>query len=143
VKPARILAMLSVTILLCSSLGALTIFGNANRSAEGFSVKQYEDFHHVLHELQHDALPKKDFARIRSKSGELVKLGEAIVKLGVPQGTAAANVEEFKKELKRFSDALARFSADAKTGTDEQLTVSYSAVHDSFELLAEMLPRKP
>ena len=141
-KSARILPVLTVTVF-CSTHVVLTIFGNANRSAEGFGVKQYEDFHHLLHELQHDALPKKDFARIRSKSGELVKLGEAIVKLGVPQGTDAAKVEEFKKELKRFSDALARFSADAKAGTDEQLTVSYSAVHDSFELLAEMLPRKP
>jgi hypothetical protein len=106
-----------------------------------FSIKQYEDFHHLLHELQHEALPRKDFERIRSKAGELVKLGEAIVKLGVPQGTASANVEEFRKELKKFGEALVKFSADAKAATDEQLTVSYSAVHDSFETLAEMLPR--
>ena len=72
----------------------------------------------------------------------MIRLGDVIVKLGVPQGTAAANVEEFKKELKKFSEALARFGADANAGTDEQLTVSYSAVHDSFELLADMLPRK-
>ena len=141
-KPSRILSR-AVTALFSLSLMALTIFGSVNRSAEGFSVKEYEAFHHVLHELQHDALPKKDFARIRAKAGELVRLGGAIVKLGVPQGTAAANVEEFKKELKRFSEALVRFSADAKAGADEQLTVSYSAVHDSFELLADMLPRKP
>lgn len=137
-KLSRTFCLLVLTTLLCSA----AVFGNRIRSAEGFSVKEYEDFHHVLHELQHDALPKKDFARIRSKAGELVKLGEAIIQLGVPQGTAAANVDEFKRELQKFSEALAKFSANAKVGSDEQLTVSFSAVHDSFETLADMLPRK-
>jgi hypothetical protein len=141
VKLTRIFSALALTALFCSSLLALTINSTAN--AEGFSVKEYEDFHHVLHELQHEALPKKDYARIRSKAGELVKLGEAIVQLGVPAGTAAANVAEFQKELKKFSAALTSFSGDAKTGSDEQLTVSYSAVHESFETLADLLPRKP
>ena len=137
-KLSRTLALLTLITLLSSAM----VFGNVNGGAEGFSVKEYEDFHHLLHELQHDALPKKDFARIRSKSGELVRLGEAIVQLGVPQGTSTANVEEFKNELKTFSAALEKFTADAKAGTDEQLTVSYSAVHESFETLADMLPRK-
>lgn len=136
--------MLSVfaAVLLGSLFMGFAISVSANHGGEGFSVKEYEDFHQVLHELQHDALPKKDFTRIRSQAGTLVRLGEAIVRLGVPQGTGAASVEAFKKELKRFSEALVRFSADAKGGADEQLTVSFSAVHDSFETLADMLPRK-
>lgn len=141
-KSTRILSMLSITGLFCSLLFLLAVSGSTHRVSEGFSVKEYEDFHHVLHELQHDALPKKDFARIRSKAPALVKLGEAIVHLGVPQGTAAADVKAFEKTLKRFSAALVKFRTDASAGSDEQLKVSFNVVHNSFEMLAERLPRK-
>ena len=141
-KLFRILPVLAVTSLLCSSIAVFALAGGFQHSGEGFGVKEYDAFHKVLHELQHEALPKNDFPRIRSKAGELVILGQAIVQLGVPQGTTETKVEEFGKELQRFNDLLARFSADAKDGTDEQLKVSYSSVHDSFETLADMLPRK-
>lgn len=105
-----------------------------------FTVKEYDEFHKVLHPLEHEALPKNDFATIRAKSGELINLGQAITKLGVPRGTKQEHVEEFKKELKKFRSALSKFRAAAKSGTDQQLKTSYSAVHDSFEMLAAMLP---
>jgi hypothetical protein len=110
-------------------------------SKHGFSVKQYEDFHDVLHPLQHDALPNKNFNEIRAKSVLLNKRGRAIVRLGVPRGTSKENRAEFAKELTKFSKALTKYSADARRGTDTQLEASYSAVHDSFEMLAAMLPR--
>jgi hypothetical protein len=119
--------------------GASAQHGEGNK--HGLSVKQYEDFHDVLHPLEHEALPKGDFARIRSQAALLVKRGNAIVKLGVPAGVSAANREEFATSLTKFKDALAKFKADAKKGTDDQLKTSYSSVHDSFEMLAGMLPR--
>jgi hypothetical protein len=105
-----------------------------------FSVKEYDEFHKVLHPLEHEALPKNDFATIRARSGELITLGQAITKLGVPRGTKQEHVENFKKELKKFRSALSKFRTAAKSGTDQQLKTSYSAVHDSFEMLAAMLP---
>jgi hypothetical protein len=107
----------------------------------GLRVKQYESFHEVLHPLEHEALPKGDFARIRSQSALLRKRGSAIVKLGVPGGVAAENRKDFAAELNKFREALAAFKTDAKKGTDDQLKSSYSAVHDSFEMLAGMLPQ--
>ena len=129
-------------IVLSSSLSA-SVFGSAHlrQVPTEFSVKEYEDFHRVLHPLEHEALPKKDFARIRAAAPEFVALGEAIVKLGVPSGTKPADVAEFEKELKKFREALAKFAADAKSGRDSQLESSFSAVHDSFEMLAGLLPR--
>jgi hypothetical protein len=109
--------------------------------ASDFSVKEYDEFHEVLHPLEHEALPKNDFATIRARASELVTLGQAITKLGVPRGTKQEHFEEFKKELKKFRSALTRFRSAAKSGTDQQLKTSYSAVHDSFEMLAGMLPR--
>lgn len=108
----------------------------------GFSVKQYEAFHDVLHPLEHEALPNKDFRRIRAKSAQLVNRGNAIVRLGVPRGTTRAERPEFRAGLSKFSQALVKFRAHARRGTDDQLKVSYSAVHDSFEMLASMLPRR-
>ena len=107
----------------------------------GFGVKQYEDFHDVLHPLQHEALPRSDFRRIRATSAELTKYGKAIVRLGVPRGTSEENRPEFARELKKFSASLTKFRSDARRGTDDQLKASYEAVHDSFEMLAAMLPR--
>lgn len=108
----------------------------------GFSVKEYENFHDVLHPLQHEALPNNDFKTIRAKAPELVTLGDAIMKLGVPRTVEAKHTDDFKEWLGRFSAALSQFKRDAKDGTDEQLRESYSAVHDSFEMLAGMLPGK-
>ena len=108
----------------------------------GFSVKQYEEFHEVLHPLEHDALPKKDFQRIRKQSATLVKHGKEIVALGVPAGVAGEQEVEFKKELAKFNGALNKFRSDARRGSNSRLKTSYSAVHDSFEMLASMLPRK-
>lgn len=127
------------TFLLSASFSAL---GATHAAQHGFSFKEYEKFHDVLHPLEHDALPKKDYRRIRSQASLLVKRGNAIVKLGVPSGTRDDKKEEFAKELDSFRKALARFKTDAKTGTNDQLKTSYSAVHDSFEMLAGMLPRR-
>jgi len=114
----------------------------ANAAAQhGFSVKQYEAFHDVLHPLEHEALPKNDFRTIRVKSAQLVSRGNAIVRLGVPRGITKDQRAEFKAGMRKFSQALVKFRADARRGTDDQLRVSYSAVHDTFEMLAGMLPR--
>jgi hypothetical protein len=142
VKPFRVISLLTTTALLCSALMAGAICARAHHADENFSVKEYNEFHRVLHPLQHEALPRKDYQRIRSNAGELMKHGEAIVKLGVPSGTAETKVEEFRKELKKFGDALVKFSEHAKTGSDDQLEAAFSSVHDSFEMLAGMLPRK-
>lgn len=134
--------LLSTAFLFSATITkARTQHKGEHESKHGLSVKQYEDFHSVLHPLEHDALPKKDFRRIRSQSSLLVKRGKTLVKLGVPRGTSEEHKEEFAQGLVKFNQALAKFKSDARKGTDEQLTASYSAVHASFEMLAAMLPR--
>ena len=123
------------------SLLLLTLAVIVDGRPSDFGVKAYDDFHHVLHPLEHEALPKNDFATIRGRASELVKLGEGITKLGVPPGTKAENRDEFKKELKKFKDALAKFRKASKSGSNDELKTTFSAVHDSFEMLAGMLPR--
>lgn len=138
----RILALCVLTAFLLSTASLSAPNSAITAPQHEFSVNQYEKFHDVLHPLEHDALPKKDYRRIRSQANLLVKRGYAIVKLGVPSGTSEDRKEEFAKELNTFRKALAKFKADARTGTDYQLKASYSAVHDKFEMLAAMLPRQ-
>ena len=129
-------------ILFCLLLLSATIVSNRADAEEHFSVKEYNQFHDVLHPLEHEALPKKDFQRIRTNAAELVKRGKAIVQVGLPSGTPAQHHEEFRNELKKFAGALGDFGKHAQDGTDAQLEASFSAVHDSFEMLVGMLPRK-
>jgi hypothetical protein len=132
------LKLIGSTLLFTTLLATLVFVSKANADPQhGIVRKEYEQFHEVLHPLEHEALPQKDFGRIRSKANELVRLGKAIIKVGVARGSSPAH-KEFAKELKKFGKSLARFKADAKSGTDEQLRVSYSAVHDSFEILLSM-----
>lgn len=129
--------------LVVITLVAVVSMATAINAMDGhFSVKEYDDFHKVLHHLQHEALPKNDMATIRSHAKDLIKLGDTIVKVGVPKGTKAENTEKFKTELENFKTKLVKYGADAESGTDADLRTSYVAVHDSFETLAEMLPRK-
>ena len=124
-------------------LFAVALTGSVIATAQhGFSVKQYEQFHDVLHPLEHEALPKNDFRRIRAKSSWLVKHGREIVKYGVPEGMTDTQQDEFKKELDKFDNALTQFRAHARRGSNSQLKTSYNAVHESFEVLASMLPRR-
>lgn len=108
----------------------------------GFGVKEYDAFHDLLHPLEHEAVPKGDFARVRADAKELIKRGDAITKLGVPKGIKAEKIEEFKKHLNDFAAALVKFNSDAESGTDADLKTSFGAVHDLFEEMAHMLPRK-
>lgn len=141
-KRLRILLLCVFTTFLLSAVDLNALAATNTAAQHAFSYKEYEKFHEVLHPLEHDALPKKDFRRIRSQANLLVKRGNAIVKLGVPRGMSDDKKEEFSKELHSFRQALNRFKSDAKSGADSQLITSYSAVHDKFEMLASMLPRK-
>jgi hypothetical protein len=118
----------------------LLVFGEVNAAAQHeFGLKQYEQFHDALHPLQHEALPNNDFKSMRAGSRLLVKRGNAIVALGIPRSTPKNERKEFAAELSKFRTALRQFRAAALKGTDEQLKTSFSALHDSFEMLAGML----
>ncbi len=137
-KFTRTTSVFIITLLLSS----LFLAGHAHATRQhGFNVPQYEQFHDVLHPLEHEALPNKDFRRIRNKAPELIRRGKAIVAVGVPAGTNEQRKAEFASELKKFDKALSKLRTDARKGSNTKLRASYSAVHDSFEMLAAMLPR--
>ncbi len=98
-----------------------------------FCGTEYEEFHGVFHPLQHEALPAGDYARIRSRVKELVRLGKAIVKLGVPQNSFAP--VEMRAGIMRFRKSVEEFRRAAGANSDVALNGAFKAVHDSFEEL--------
>ncbi|HEX8174806.1 MAG TPA: hypothetical protein VF543_06780 [Pyrinomonadaceae bacterium] len=132
--------MMKRLVLSAIIISGLTLLLSPVALAEHFSVREYEEFHDVLHPLEHEALPKGDFKTIREQAAELARRGDAILKLGVPAGVKKEQTDEFKEGLKKFAGALNKFRRDAGAGTDAELRESYSAVHDSFEMLAALLP---
>ncbi|HKO59948.1 MAG TPA: hypothetical protein VJV03_02210, partial [Pyrinomonadaceae bacterium] len=125
---------LTVLLLLCAICGLAAAQHHSD-------PKAYEEFHDVLHPLEHEALPNKDYRRIRSQSGELVKRGKAIIKTGVPDALTGDKRSEFVLEMSTFNAALNQLKTVARRGSNSKLARSYSAVHDSFEKLMHMLPR--
>ena len=142
-KRSRLLVALTFAFFIStgSSLTSASGLQEDHGNKHGFGVRQYENFHEALHPLQHEALPNKNYKELRAKSALLSSRGRAIVRLGIPRGTSKENRAEFSRELARFTKTLTKYRADARRGSDAQLEASYSAVHDSFEMLAAMLPR--
>lgn len=106
----------------------------------GFGIKEFDAFHAVLHPLQHEAMPKKDYQAIRAKAGELKTLGDAIVKLGTPDSVSKA--KKYTQELKEFGEKLAKLQALSEKGTDKEVKKMFAEVHEEYEELAHMLLKK-
>lgn len=122
----------------------LSLFLTAASFAEAapeFKIKEFKEFHDVLHPLEHESMPKKDYEAIRNQTEKLVHLGHAIVQLGAPRGLSHVQVQEYEAELENFGRSLKKL-ASAKDGKDLDVKYAFSAVHDSFERLAAMLPRE-
>ena len=138
---AKVKSISVIAALITISLSIVGVAQESHEKKHGFSVRQYDAFHDVLHPLQHEALPNKDWRQIRTKSALLTNRGYAIVRVGVPRGVSDEKKSEFRTELRKFNLALGKFRSDARRGSNAQLETSFGAVHDAFEMLAGMLPR--
>lgn len=129
------------TLTLCL-LCALFIVNaiRAQENGHNFPAREFDRFHDILHPLQHEALPNNDFRTIRARAGDLYNAGRAILRMTVPRG--ATNRAEIQRERRNFNRALTNYRRDATRGTDAQLRISYESVHDTFEELAQMWPRR-
>ena len=144
----------AILLSACAFLVAASPFAPAQEHAHGrgrqrgdehgsqepsFGVKGFDFFHDILHPLQHEALPNNDFKTIRARAHALLRAGQAVIKQPAPKGPV--DRAAYQKARRSFAAALTRFRRDAARGTDAQLRASYTAVHDTFESLAETLPR--
>ncbi len=111
-----------------------------NETEHNFGNRAFEFFHDRLHPLQHDALPNADYKTMRARAADLVRAGQPLTKMRVPEDMP--DRVAFLKHQKEFTAALTKFRRAATRGTDEQLKTSFTVVHDSFEEMAQLLPRR-
>jgi hypothetical protein len=131
----------SVAALLLTGILVITFAASRVTSASArqrFVIDEYEFFYVLLGQLQREALPERDFQRIRSYTDELVARGKAIVKLRLRKGVKS---EEFSDARRNFDRALNAFKSDARKNDDSRLSRSFAALHDSFEKLVDEAPR--
>lgn len=133
---ALVVALASAAV---ATPGAVNAQGEMHKHESGGS-QEFRSFHDVLHPLMHEALPQKDYKTMRARAGELVKRGRAIVQAGAPHGVT--DEAAFRKGLKSFDAELTAFRKAARGKNDAQLEKTFNAVHDTFEMLADMLPPK-
>ena len=142
-KLSSILICVTCIIVASSIITATPARRHTAQNAEtehNFGNRAFELFHDQLHPLQHDALPSADYKTMRARAADLVRAGQPLTKMRVP-----SNMPEraaFLKHQKEFTAALTKFRRAATRGTDEQLKTSFTVVHDSFEEMAHLLPRK-
>jgi hypothetical protein len=104
-----------------------------------YPIPVYKRFNNEIDPLHHEAVPNRDFRRIRAMADELLKSGEQIVELGVPE-FPVPNRRRFATARQRFKKALAKFKTDAARQSDEKLTKSFTKLYDSFQELADLVP---
>ena len=129
--------------LICALFVASAIGAQEHGEGHGghnFPAPQFDRFHDILHPLQHEALPNNDFRTIRARAGDLYNAGRAILRLSVPR--SATNAAELRRKRAEFSRALSVYRRDARRASDAQLRASYERVHDTFEELAHLWPRR-
>jgi hypothetical protein len=130
-----------LTALLVTML-SITFTQARTNTASDFGIKEFDAFHDVLHPLEHESLPKKDYEQIRNRASDLFHHGKAIVKLSVPKNLKQENIDPYKDELSKFDASLKNFAKAARNGSDAELVDTFSAVHDSFEMLAGLVRQK-
>ena len=95
------------TICVLTIVAFVLMLTPVGATEEHFSVREYNVFHDLLHPLEHEAVPAKDFQRIRTNAADLVRRGDAIVRVGMPKATAERYRADFRKELKKFKSVWA------------------------------------
>lgn len=108
--------------------------------SKAFRRKIYDRFDDLLRPLLYGSPPQKEFRRIRRMSAEIVKVGEALVKQGVPKARNQRRRESVRL-LRRFDRALTVFRMAARADSDSRLEKSLAALDESFEELeATVIP---
>src|SRR5437867_4380702 len=79
----RGISMFALAVLFSATTLMFAVRAATNESLmEEFSVKEYEDFHRVLHPLQHEALPKKRLSAHPGQSRGANKTRQSYYKAG-------------------------------------------------------------
>ena len=137
----RTLSFVLIVILGTSCILTLEAQKSSSATAPKVSRRRiYDRFDDLLRPLLYGAPPQKESRRIRRMSAEIVKVGEAIVRQGMPKARNQRHREKVRL-LRRFDRALTVFRTAARSHSDSGLERSLTALDEAFDdLEAAVLP---
>ncbi len=126
------------TMVIASGMLAEAREQKEKKSEPDFPLKEMAVFHHILHPLVHDALPKGDFAAIRARLDTLLAEANAIHKAKLPKKFAGRK-QEFDNGSKELVSQLTDMVAMKDIVDEATMEKLFNDMHESFESLAELL----
>ena len=134
----KVLGLLALTFVITSGMLAAAQEQKEKKSETDFPIREMAVFHHILHPLVHDALPKGDFGAIREKLDTLLAEANAIHKAKLPKKFAGRK-EEFDNGSKKLVSQLTDMVAMKDIVDEATMEKLFNDMHESFESLAELL----
>jgi hypothetical protein len=124
--------MLIAVVIVSIAAGSM---GFAQTSADAVAkVPALDDFHEVIHQIFHEALPKKDTAMLHKLAPEVEKGIKAVAAAPLP-GILREKKAAWKEGVKKLQSAGAEYKAAAAAKDDRKLPAAAEALHSRFAAL--------
>jgi hypothetical protein len=110
----------------------------AKKAEEKPRIEGLSEFHEIMAELWHNALPNKDYKAIREAAPALVEKKNIVMKGKLPEAFQT-RADQFNKQRKVFGEAVDSLAKLAWGKDDEILAKGLEDMHTAFEKLARSL----
>ncbi len=99
-----------------------------------------DDYHRVLRPLMHQALPNQDVAAFKANAAALLQSAEKVAAAEIPEKFAAQK-EHITGLTNTLLEKTRSFHDCCQSGTDAEIFESFTAAHDNYETLADVVYR--
>ena len=107
-------------------------------TTENSLLQAMDEYHRVLRPLMHQALPNQDVAAFKANAAALLQCAEKVAAADVPEKFTAQK-NEIAGRTKTLLEKTRAFHDRCQSGTDAEIFDSFTAAHDNYEALADIL----
>jgi hypothetical protein len=107
-------------------------------ATENTLLQAMDEYHRVLRPLMHQALPNQDSAAFKANAAALLECAEKVAAADIPEKFAAQKAQidsvadDMLAKTRLFYDA-------AQGGADEEMLNQFTAAHEDYEALADIV----
>jgi hypothetical protein len=128
----------SLVLLLMVQLVSLSAQEMEKKMDHGFTLKELDTFHEILHPLVHESYPKGDYATICSHLDTLLQSAMALEKAKLPKRLKGVR-KEFVAQSKVLTGEVKELLTLSDKVDDTIFGEKFNDMHETFEHLAELL----
>jgi hypothetical protein len=112
--------------------------GSGTEGTAAAIVKEVDGFHELLHPLVHEAMPNKDAGTIRKGLPALMASAAAIKNAHLPQSMQKKKTA-FKNAARKLQAQVEKLNKTKSRLTDLELLEKFGQIHETFELIDNMI----